>query len=149
VLQLGKIGAENLMHDVLDYRRYATECLCLAESETQQSLKIALTAVARTWLILANKIERLDVLMHGETVASRGTAASKVQKSYLPCSELLTHRELEVLDQISTGASSKEAARELGISFRTVEVHRSHMMAKLGAKNAVDLVRIVLGGGSA
>ena len=32
----------------------------------------------------------------------------------------------------------------MGISFRTVEVHRSHIMAKLGARNAADLMRIVL-----
>jgi two-component system response regulator FixJ len=70
--------------------------------------------------------------------------ASKVRTSPFPGRELLTQREFDVLDQISTGASSKEAARQLGISFRTVEVHRSRIMEKLGAKNSVDLVRIVL-----
>jgi FixJ family two-component response regulator len=69
---------------------------------------------------------------------------SKAKAQGFPGRELLTHREFEVLDQISAGASSKEAARELGISFRTVEVHRSRIMDKLGAKNSVDLVRIVL-----
>ena len=49
-----------------------------------------------------------------------------------------------VLDKIASGASSKEAGRQLGISFRTVEVHRARIMEKLGAKNAVDLARIVL-----
>ncbi len=74
----------------------------------------------------------------------KGEGASKVRTSSFPGRELLTQREFDVLDQISTGASSKEAARQLGISFRTVEVHRSRIMEKLGAKNSVDLVRIVL-----
>ena len=56
---------------------------------------------------------------------------------------MLTEREIDVLDQIASGASSKEAGRQLGISFRTVEVHRARIMEKLGAKNAVDLARIV------
>ena len=45
------------------------------------------------------------------------------------------------------GASNKEAGRTLGISPRTVEVHRARIMDKLGAKNAADLVRIVSGRG--
>lgn len=59
--------------------------------------------------------------------------------------ELLTRREHEVLKEITDGASNKEAGRTLGISPRTVEVHRARIMEKLGARNAADLVRIVLG----
>jgi FixJ family two-component response regulator len=62
--------------------------------------------------------------------------------------ELLTPREREVLDQIVAGASNKEAGRALSISPRTIEVHRARIMEKLGAKNAADLVRIVLGQGA-
>jgi FixJ family two-component response regulator len=61
-----------------------------------------------------------------------------------PGSDLLTPREREVLQQIASGASNKEAGRTLGISPRTIEVHRARIMEKLGAKNAADLVRIVL-----
>jgi two-component system, LuxR family, response regulator FixJ len=56
----------------------------------------------------------------------------------------LTPRERQVLAEIMAGASNKEAGRALGISPRTVEVHRARIMEKLGAKNAADLVRIVL-----
>jgi DNA-binding CsgD family transcriptional regulator len=58
--------------------------------------------------------------------------------------ERLTPRERQVLDLLTAGASNKEAGRRLGISPRTVEVHRAHIMEKLGAKNAAHLVRIVL-----
>ena len=56
----------------------------------------------------------------------------------------LTPRERDVLCQIMTGASNKQAALRLGISHRTVEIHRSRIMEKLGAKNLVDLVRIAI-----
>jgi two-component system response regulator FixJ len=61
-----------------------------------------------------------------------------------PGVERLTARERQVLERITQGASNKEAGRELGISPRTVEVHRARIMEKLKAKNAADLVRIVL-----
>jgi two-component system, LuxR family, response regulator FixJ len=64
-----------------------------------------------------------------------------------PGHERLTARERQVLERIARGASSKEAGRELAISPRTVEVHRARIMEKLGAKNAADLMRIVLGKG--
>jgi len=57
---------------------------------------------------------------------------------------LLTPREREVLALITGGASNKEGGYRLGISTRTFEVHRAHIMGKLGAKNAADLVRMAL-----
>jgi FixJ family two-component response regulator len=59
----------------------------------------------------------------------------------------LTPREREVLQLISNGESNKEAGRELGISPRTIEVHRARIMEKLGARNTADLMRIVLTAG--
>jgi two-component system, LuxR family, response regulator FixJ len=64
-----------------------------------------------------------------------------------PGHERLTARERDVLERIASGASNKEAGRELGISPRTVEVHRARIMDKLAAKNAADLMRIVLRAG--
>jgi two-component system response regulator FixJ len=62
-----------------------------------------------------------------------------------PGSDLLTQREREVLALIAGSATNKEAATRLGISQRTVEIHRAHIMHKLGAKNSIDLARKVLG----
>ena len=61
-----------------------------------------------------------------------------------PGHELLTPRERVVLAQIVKGASSKDAARTLGISPRTVEFHRANILGKLGAKNTAELVRLAL-----
>jgi two-component system, LuxR family, response regulator FixJ len=64
-----------------------------------------------------------------------------------PGHERLTAREREVLEQIARGASNKETGHDLGISPRTVEVHRARIMDKLAAKNVADLMRIVLRAG--
>jgi FixJ family two-component response regulator len=72
------------------------------------------------------------------------STASKIASLHFPGREPLTRREREVLAQFSSGASNKEAGRELGISPRTIEDHRANIMKKLGARNAADLIRIVM-----
>ncbi|MGZ3386643.1 MAG: LuxR C-terminal-related transcriptional regulator, partial [Isosphaeraceae bacterium] len=57
----------------------------------------------------------------------------------------LTPRERLVLAEILMGLSSKEVARSLEISPRTVEFHRANLLKKYGAKNTAELVRKVLG----
>lgn len=53
----------------------------------------------------------------------------------------LSSRERECMVLAASGLTSKEIARKLGISPRTVEVHRTHVMHKMGAANLADLVR--------
>jgi FixJ family two-component response regulator len=57
---------------------------------------------------------------------------------------VLTAREREVLEQAAQGLHAKEIAARLGISPRTVEVHKTHIMAKLGVRNVAELVRFAL-----
>jgi two-component system response regulator FixJ len=85
-----------------------------------------------------------DAIAAAERRQKRGAEAGL---SSFPGREHLTPREREVLGQIAAGASNKEAGRQLGISPRTIEVHRARIMEKLGAKNAADLVRIVMSEG--
>ena len=57
----------------------------------------------------------------------------------------LTPREREVMELVIAGRHNREIADLLGISARTVEVHKARMMAKLGATSIPQLVRISLG----
>jgi two-component system response regulator NreC len=59
----------------------------------------------------------------------------------------LTGREREVLQLIAEGHSNQGIARQLSLSIKTVEVHRSNVMAKLGADNSADLVRYAVAQG--
>jgi two-component system response regulator FixJ len=76
--------------------------------------------------------------------ALRNGNGSPALLAAFPGAELLTRREHEVLALIAASSTNKEAALELGISQRTVEIHRAHIMHKLGAKNSVDLARKVM-----
>jgi two-component system response regulator DctR len=57
--------------------------------------------------------------------------------------ERLTSRERDVMDRILQGRLNKIIADELGISMRTVEVHRSNVFSKMGVRSAVELARLL------
>ena len=55
----------------------------------------------------------------------------------------LSEREIEVINQIRDGLSSKEIADKLGISIKTVEVHRHNILKKLKVKNTASLINYI------
>ncbi|HUX24365.1 MAG TPA: response regulator transcription factor [Burkholderiales bacterium] len=75
----------------------------------------------------------------------RAAAVKRAEKASLAQSlERLTQREREVLKLIVDGKLNKQIADDLGISIKTVEVHRSRVMEKMGAGSVVELVQLVL-----
>ena len=85
----------------------------------------------------------IETVMAGKHYYSKDMAAVYIngqakekEKSSVP----LTAREKEILMLIAAGFSNKQAAGKLNISEKTVKDHRKHVMKKLKAKNAVDLV---------
>ena len=89
-------------------------------------------------------VTRLDEAIDAYARRQEKTSPSRIATLQFPGREPLTRREREVLAQFTGGASNKEAGRTLGISPRTIEDHRANIMKKLGARNAADLVRIVM-----
>jgi DNA-binding NarL/FixJ family response regulator len=59
----------------------------------------------------------------------------------------LSSREMEVLQLIAEGKANKETAAELGISIKTVEKHREHLMEKLDIHDTAGLTRYAIGAG--
>ena len=75
----------------------------------------------------------------------RAAAARRAEKASLAqYLESLTQRESEVLNLIVAGKLNKQIADELSISIKTVEVHRSRVMEKMGANSVAELVQLVL-----
>ena len=71
-------------------------------------------------------------------------AGDKACERFRVAFERLTPRERDVLDGIVDGGANKRIAFDLGISVRTVEVHRARVMKKLGARNVSELLKLVL-----
>ena len=88
-------------------------------------------------------------------LASIQTALAIQQRTAAPAGNVgrrlarLTEREREVLEQLVIGRSNKESARELGISPRTVEIHRARVMEKMEAESLSHLVRLAIAAGLA
>jgi two-component system response regulator FixJ len=62
----------------------------------------------------------------------------------IPRFDSLTDRENEVLKLVIDGETNKSAGERLGISPRTVELHRGRIIKKFAAKSTMDLIRIVM-----
>jgi FixJ family two-component response regulator len=142
----GRSGIELLK--VLDAQHYPAPIFVIS---AHGDIPTAVDAIRRGALDFIEKpFDPLSVVarLRDAIAARRHSSADSILAPDFPGHERLTAREREVLERIARGASSKEASRELAISPRTVEVHRARIMEKLGAKNAADLVRVVLGKGS-
>ena len=85
-------------------------------------------------------VERIQASLRSHAERLEREAANNAIRKTLAT---LTEREREVLALAVEGHSNKEIARLLGISFRTVEHHRSHIMLKTGVSNLLKLVRLV------
>jgi RNA polymerase sigma factor (sigma-70 family) len=89
----------------------------------------------------------LDVLQNALRVdrERRGAAASRTNTDQRI--ERLTDREREILSLLTAGHQNREIAAQLGISPRTVEVHKARIMEKLECRTLADLLRMNLASG--
>jgi len=136
-----------------------TRKLVLTAHENEEYIRAALNAGAEGYVLKdANSAE----LMQGIRTVSLGqqflcrAIASKILSGYLsgdqrPASvtatQSITGREREVLTRIALGNSNKLIARELGVSPKTVEKHRSNLMRKLQLHNAAAITMFAIRNG--
>jgi FixJ family two-component response regulator len=88
--------------------------------------------------------EVLAVIDQSIRSASQISALSQAQNAAQNQLAKLTPREQEIALSLSRGQTNKSIAFELGISVRTVETHRAHVMSKLDIKSVSELVRLVI-----
>jgi DNA-binding NarL/FixJ family response regulator len=121
----------------------ATRIVVLAARATKADIERVLAAgaagcIAKTQAVI-EVLEAVDRIVRGELgVSGRTVQPQLAAKGTL---RSLTEREREVFDRVIWGASNKDVAAELRISVKTVETHRGHINAKLGARSTADLVR--------
>lgn len=107
-------------------------------------------------VVKAMKLGAIDVLMkpvstdalvtavqEGETVLKTGARRHDIAKHAQARLECLTRRERDVLAGMAKGYANKTIGYDLGISSRTVEIHRAHLMSKLGVRSLSELLQIV------
>jgi FixJ family two-component response regulator len=79
-----------------------------------------------------------QALVHHDRVRE----AAAMRNSVLRQIDSLTPREQDVMQQLITGALNKVIADRLGISVKTVKVHRAHIMEKMGVRSAAELLHL-------
>jgi len=91
-----------------------------------------------------NDLDMLRLIQSCLSQDSAAAAARAESESVAQRLQRLTQREREVLALIVAGKLNKQIADELGISIKTVEVHRSRVMEKMGANSVAELVQLAL-----
>jgi FixJ family two-component response regulator len=86
-------------------------------------------------------LDTVNLALQQDLKARMGNSAFEEIKGRL---STLTSREKQVLQLVVQGKTSKAVAAELGISQRTVDVHRARIMNKMGTTSTTKLVRMVL-----
>lgn len=100
----------------------------------------------------AGTVDEPELLRVLRAVARGGAARSSAAGAAAPSPtrlQPLSAREREVLARLAEGETHKVIARDLGISPRTVEVHRANIMRKLRLQRSADLVQVALAAGLA
>jgi RNA polymerase sigma factor (sigma-70 family) len=85
----------------------------------------------------------IAAIERAKTRVLRRQASDSTESALAEAREKLSDRERQVMELMIKGLHNRHIAKELGISPRTVEVHKARVMEKLGAKNLVDFVRLI------
>lgn len=135
----------------------AVKILALSMYDNQAYISHMIEAGASGYVLKTSAFDELSeairAVMEGEIYLC-GSITSVIVKEYLAklrigpsaaaAAPVLSAREREVLRMISEGSSGKEIARELGVTPKTVESHRLHIMSKLKIRGVAGLTRYAL-----
>jgi len=105
----------------------------LLKNVTPAELELAIRAVMRGEVFLTSAVSRHVIEAYDKRVAGKGSSL-----------ESLTLRQREVLQLVAEGHRSKEIATKLDVSVKTVEMHRSQLMAALAIHDVAGLVRYAI-----
>ena len=138
----------------LSRRRPELRLLMLSMHDNEQYLFEALKAGASGYVLKSaadrDLVEACRATMRGEPFIYPSAVSALIRELLAKAAsgekvdDVLTPRELEVLKLIAEAHSSKEIARTLVISIKTVERHRANILEKLGMRDRVELTRYAI-----
>lgn len=88
--------------------------------------------------------ERLEEIVSAALTARKPVRAAQDAREAESALSRLTPRQIEIVDLVAEGLTSKEIAVRLGMSFRTVDTHRARIMEKLQVNSLAELLRMRL-----
>ncbi|MGH2657988.1 MAG: response regulator [Actinomycetota bacterium] len=129
-------------------RPHAPRILVLTTYDTDADILRALDVGATGYLLKDAPREDLFRAIRGaargEAVLSPAVASRVMEKMRGPAEEMLTTREIEVLDLVAHGRANREIARDLYLSEATVKTHLLHIFAKLGVDDRTAAVTVAM-----
>jgi len=155
----GQTGID-LLHQIKQYSP-ATRTLVLSGQGSEDHVRAALQAGAHGYVLKECRSDELMLALRAVGTGQQflcSTIASNVLSSYLSrdgrpaltaAAPLLTARERSVITHIALGDSNKLIARQLGVSPKTVEKHRSNLMRKLQLRNVAAITMYAIRHGMA
>ena len=144
ILMPGMDGMSLLAKVRADPKLTDTTVIFMTAKDDRESMRAGMTAGADDYLTKpftpAELLAAITGRLRRKELVPVLTPDARLSREQLDL--LLTVRETEILAQIGRGLVSKEIAAELGISPRTVDVHRTNLMRKLDVHNATALARL-------
>ncbi len=130
----------------LKQEKMGTVSLMLTSYDARQYVLASIRAGAKGYVLKTTTPDELGkaiaVVSEGGVYLDREVASAVGDGDFSP--DNLSHREREVLDLAARGLSSKEVARKLFISERTVQTHLASIYDKLGARNKTEAMLLAL-----
>ena len=128
-----------------------TKVLIFSMHDSAEFVRSAIQAGASGYVLKDTSSEEvyyaIKAVAKGNTHFSSSIAKTLIENPAKTENDKLTTREQVILSLVAQGLSSKEVARELNISFRTVDAHRRNIKSKLNIDSLVDLVRYAINHG--
>jgi len=128
-----------------------TKVLMFTMHDSAEFVRSAIQAGASGYVLKDTSSEEvyyaIKTVANGNTHFSSSIAKLLIENPTEIENDKLTTREQVILSLVAQGRSSKEVARELNISFRTVDAHRRNIKAKLNIDCVADLVRYAINHG--
>jgi DNA-binding NarL/FixJ family response regulator len=146
-LVLADVGMKDMngieLAALLQQRQPAVRVVMLSMYDNPEYVQQALQAGARGYVLkdapAAEIVAAIDAVSAGGTFLSPAVS-QRLFRNQAP-KPLLTPRESEILSALGRGESSKQIARDLGLSVRTVEAHRQSIKRRLGIEGQAELIK--------